>query len=434
MRPPKKFESNPFFLSQPVGTIEHMFEGERFDRHESGAFGTPPQIEPADLVDELDAILTRITRDESRAVELLTRINESEAWRHDGYSSPTAMLKHRNSMHAGAALQMVVRANAIDSTPLVGLAYARAAITSPQVDALLHARATAPEPFAAEEASLVEIALDTPLVSDLRKKLDYWLSSVAADEQAADRHIVREARSLTLSRDREMVMVKGWFDIEAGEIAMASLDPGPPAVGDTRSIAARRADQFLDIINGATQRPNLTIHVSADAFNDKPAGTSETTNGTFMTSADVRRASCDASIRRVVMGPHREPLDVGRTKRLVTPAIRAAVAARDLRCVFPGCDRPDHWCDVHHIIHWADGGSTAVDNLTLLCRHHHMLIHDACWTIKGGPGSLTFFRPDGTLLDIQARPKPKLAEPTRGSYTPGKLVAAILELNGIPDP
>lgn len=411
-----------------------MFEWERFDRVEGGPVGEPPEVEAADLVDELDAVLARITRDEARAVDLVARINQTEAWRHDGYSSPTAMLKHRNSMHSGAALQMVVRANAINSTPLVGLAYAQAAITSPQVDALLHARTIAPEPFAAEEASLVEIALDTPLVSDLRKRLDYWLNSVAEDEQAEDRQMVREARSLTVSRDGEMVTVRGWFDVEAGEMVLAALDPGPSAAADTRSTKARRADQLLDIINGATQRPNLTIHVSADSLSKTQPCTSETSYGTFVTSEDLRRAACDATVRRVVLGPRSEPLDVGRIKRVVTPPIRAAVAARDLRCVFPSCDRPEHWCDVHHIIHWADGGPTSVDNLTLLCRHHHTLVHDAGWTIVGQPGSLSFLRPDGSALE---RHRPSAPDPNASfgrSYTPGQLVAAIRRSNGLPDP
>jgi hypothetical protein len=183
---------------------------------------TPPEIEPADLVEELDAVLARITREEAKAAELLARVVETEAFRRDGYSSATAMLKHRNAMHPNAASQMVTRANNLAKAPLVSLAYSQAAITTPQVDALLHASVTAPEPFADEQAGLVEMAMDTPLVEELRKRLNYWMECVAEDEIAWQRSMVREARSLRIRRDGEMVRISGWFEAEAGETLLAA--------------------------------------------------------------------------------------------------------------------------------------------------------------------------------------------------------------------
>jgi hypothetical protein len=96
---------------------------------------------------------------------------------------------------------------------------------------------------------------------------------------------------------------------------------------------------------------------------------------------------------------------VGRTKRLVTPGQRLAVIARDLRCVFPTCDRPERWCDVHHIISWLADGPTAIDNLVLLCRHHHTLVHEAGWSLTGTPSDLRFFRPDGSELGADPPPQ-----------------------------
>jgi predicted restriction endonuclease len=107
------------------------------------------------------------------------------------------------------------------------------------------------------------------------------------------------------------------------------------------------------------------------------------------------------------MGPRSEPLDVGRRTPVVSAAIRRAVILRDRHCRFPGCDRPQTWCDAHHIEHWADGGPTTLTNLLLLCRRHHGMVHRtggfALELIDGRP---VFRRPDGTELEAAGRAPP----------------------------
>jgi hypothetical protein len=368
----------------------------------------PEELAPEDLVDELSSVFAQRDRIEARIADLLHQTGETEAFSRDGYSSLSALLKHRMSLHPGEAQRLVARANGLADTPLVALAYARGAISGAQVDTLLETRSTAVEAFDAAEGYLVELALDTPLVRDLRKKLDYWLDQVATIDLGADRNLVRDLRSLTLRRDGDMVRINGWVDIEAGERLRAELEPGPPAEGDTRSTPARRADLLIDILNGGSGRPDILVHVSAETLLAGEAGISETHTGTFLTAEEIRRLACDANLSRVVFGPESQPLDVGRTKRLVTPALRAAVCARDLRCVFLTCDRFSNWCDVHHLTHWANGGETNIDNLILLCRHHHVLVHEGGWALTGRPGDLRFFRPDGTELGSEPPPRPRL--------------------------
>jgi hypothetical protein len=80
---------------------------------------------------------------------------------------------------------------------------------------------------------------------------------------------------------------------------------------------------------------------------------------------------------------------------------------RDQHCRFPGCDRPVHWCEGHHIIPWEHDGPTNIDNLALLCSRHHHLIHKPDWHAKLLPdATLEITRPDGT---------------TRTSHPPGRL-------------
>ena len=106
------------------------------------------------------------------------------------------------------------------------------------------------------------------------------------------------------------------------------------------------------------------------------AATGEATWGAVLGPDAVRRIACDASVVRVVLDPAGQPLDVGRRTRVVPPAIRTALTVRDRGCVHPGCDRGPQWTDAHHVRHWAEGGSTSLDNLVLLCRHHHRAVHE----------------------------------------------------------
>lgn len=90
---------------------------------------------------------------------------------------------------------------------------------------------------------------------------------------------------------------------------------------------------------------------------------------------------CDAVVQRIITGPESQPLDIGRKTRIVPPAMRASLIARDRGCVFEGCDQPPGWCHAHHIQHWAQGGETSLQNLALVCDRHHTQIHIGQWRI-----------------------------------------------------
>ncbi|MDQ1642610.1 MAG: hypothetical protein QOJ90_1961, partial [Actinomycetota bacterium] len=62
-------------------------------------------------------------------------------------------------------------------------------------------------------------------------------------------------------------------------------------------------------------------------------------------------------------------------------------------CAFPGCDRPPEWTQVHHIQHWAHGGTTSLDNTVLGCDHHHLVLHQHGWTVHIGEHQLPVFTP-----------------------------------------
>jgi hypothetical protein len=200
-----------------------------------------------------------------------------------------------------------------------------------------------------------------------------------------------------------MVRVDGNLDPETGETLLAALGAVMDAESrsgdseDDRTPAQRRADALGEICRWwlygadrpmvAGERPHVTVMVGAESLAGAvpteatgsiaaSATTSELDHVGPVSPETARRLACDASVMRVVMGGRSEPLDVGRRTPVVPPAMRRAVILRDRCCRFPGCDRPHTWCDAHHVVHWANGGSTAVDNLLLLCRRHHRKVHE----------------------------------------------------------
>ena len=127
-------------------------------------------------------------------------------------------------------------------------------------------------------------------------------------------------------------------------------------------------------------------------------------SGALSDPATVRRWACDADIVPLVLGSKSEPLDIGRRSRLIPDAMRRALNFRDGGCAFPGCTRRPRRCHAHHIEFWADGGPTSLDNLTLLCRHHHQVIHHRHWRIDMIDGLPWFTPPPWIDPDRQPRP------------------------------
>ena len=155
-----------------------------------------------------------------------------------------------------------------------------------------------------------------------------------------------------------------------------------------------------------------------------------TEDGLELSPATVRRLACDADLIPIALGTSGEVLDVGRTHRLVTPAIWRALVCRDAHCAFPGCTRPPIMCHAHHITHWADGGDTSLQNMVLLCGHHHRTIHHTPWQVRLNPddGKPEFLPPPKTGHPppdwIRTRPRRRVGtarnEPTHQQARPAK--------------
>jgi hypothetical protein len=126
--------------------------------------------------------------------------------------------------------------------------------------------------------------------------------------------------------------------------------------------------------------------------------------------ATIRRLCCDGSLVAIVEDEQGTPLSVGRKTRAIPSKIRRALDARDAGCRYPGCCNT-RFVDAHHIIHWADGGETKLDNLVLLCRRHHRFLHEHGYTITHtDTNQLQFNTPNGRSVDAAHATTPIDAE------------------------
>ena len=228
------------------------------------------------------------------------------------------------------------------------------------------------------------------------------LMALAGADRALERDEAALRRLASLRRcplDNGMVRYTVQLDPEAAAVLDAALDPlaapEPSAETgrDTRLPEQRRAQALVEVCRRAaaaggaapaTTKAQVVVTIDLHELTNAVRGSGLTLTGEVLSPEATRRIACDAGLIPAVLGTSGEVLDVGRTKRLVTQGMLHALWLRDGGCTFPGCGRPPHWCQAHHVWHWCDGGPTCLGNLALLCDRHHTIVHD-----RGLTGTVT---------------------------------------------
>ncbi len=189
----------------------------------------------------------------------------------------------------------------------------------------------------------------------------------------------------------------------------------------------RLCDAFMEMIHtsssGAQAHGTTTtappyfvvVHVPLGALVDDDGEGStlagELERDGLISTETVRRIACDATVAIGVDDDVGHTMYEGRARRTPSDAQRREVMRRDRHCRFPGCSNVT-FTNVHHIVAWKPGGRTDLDNLALLCLHHHHLVHSAGWEMTGNANEeLTFTGPKGRVMT--SRPSPRWARATR---------------------
>jgi hypothetical protein len=324
--------------------------------------------------------------------------------------------------------------------PSIAAAWAAGVISSEHVDPV----ARAADRFTSEELAAVVAELDpqwgawspasiTRFVTEADRMLHPPPDPTAAE---ADSYA---SRTLSFALSGDSVLLSGELPRVEGEVVIAAIDALAERLrctADHVPPGARRADALVQLVSSAhaadllPSRGGLPVSVTVTLQQTslgEPIWT--TSRGHALTEAESRWASCDAAVTPVLVDAHgcdepgplqaetqhpgsstctpaarlaalaatmfdtRIPLDVGRTQRTATAAQRRALAVRDGGCIIPGCPIPAEACQAHHLVEWAEGGTTSVEQMTLLCWAHHRQVDLRMWTIEPRQPGLTLAGP-----------------------------------------
>ena len=168
---------------------------------------------------------------------------------------------------------------------------------------------------------------------------------------------------------------------------------GQGRMGQCLASLDRQAEQLGHLLGA------IPASLDAKALNGLEAA--QLDDGSALSMSQLARLLCDSSIARVVLSATGEALNVGREKRLFTPAQTRAVVARDRTCRYPGCSDTLAHGQIHHALPWQAGGKTNLANAILLCWHHHALVHRNMISIRHHDGGFVFTRADGSVIGIR---------------------------------
>jgi len=261
-------------------------------------------------------------------------------------------------------------------------------------------------------------------------------------EQVAEREqALRDRRYLYLSRQADgMTRLSGLLDPESAAVVREAVDGATsPRRGGPRFVSPSEQERAERITRDTRTTEQLAldalvdlVRIGGDVAPTEVIGTRTPAVQVIVAERDLRagrglahiegqtepvnintahRHGCSSGVVPIVIDPRGDVVALGRETRLYTRRQRVALAARDGGCRFPGCDRPPSWTEAHHIIPWSEGGATDLSHGVLLCRHHHLLLHNNGWRFerradqRGGPaGDLVLIPP--VTIDPEQRPIP----------------------------
>jgi hypothetical protein len=396
------------FIQYAIATVEDH----GMDHSPVPANPAPPHALSV-LEDEITELAAHLNAATYRLLRLIGEFDERGGWHGAGLKSCAHWLNWKCGIDLGAAREKVRVAHALKELPHISAALRSGRISYSKVRAMTRVATPKNEDYLLMIAAHGTASHVERLVRNYRR-----VKRTEALERDNQHHALRELSWYT--NDDGSYVIKARLSPEQGARIVQALQATSAAIREEQRdatedvsaetpIAALRADALQRIVEsylaGENVRvnggDNCTVHVHTDINTlraDGDGAESELAAGGNVSAETSRRLACDCGVVHWLEDSDGTTLNVGRRTRSIPPAIRRALNRRDGGCRFPGCTA-QHYVDAHHIHHWADGGETRLDNLLLLCRHHHRLVHEGGYRLALDPaGEPVFTTPQGERI------------------------------------
>jgi len=352
-------------------------------------------IDPGALLTCLRGTIDRL---ELQFAEIAVDFEQTEVWDDDGFNTAADWIRfncHMNSNAVWNALAVGAHeenlAESVQAMKSGEIGFAHLATMGRTAEAVGKAF---------DETHLLPLAREFS-AGKFFHKVQHYRHSLDAKAYNDEQEQLAEERSLRIgTRQDGCVLISGLLDPVGGAAVRSALEPlaQPSGAHDHRTRDQRMADALFERCTGnkpADLQVTATIETLM-ALSGAAAGEMEFSLP--LSSTSVQRIACDCSVTRVLLGQESMTIDVGRSRRVIDGALRKALRLRDQHCQWPGCERPASYCDGHHVVHWAHGGGTDLDNLVLLCKRHHRMVHEGGWQlIRTDKGKIVVIAPTITF-------------------------------------
>ena len=360
----------------------------------------PGAVALEDLEAEICSLAASLAASTGGWLRLVAEFDRRKGWAQWGIKSCAHWLAWACSVAPGAAREYVRVASALTVLPLLDAAFAAGRLSYSKVRAATRVADRVPEATLLEQALVHTAAQLERLVRAYRK-----VDGTGTTQQ-------QRRRARWFFDEDGMLVLTARLPADEGAILLAALeqaDDSAESEPDSLMALAHNSLAAGAVDSSGDDRHLLVLHADTAVLtgaSDDPEAVCRVEHGPGVDVPTARRIACDAAlvalIKSAVPG---EQLRLGRKTRKISPALRRALRIRDGGCRFPGCHRIRH-LEAHHVVHWLFGGLTDLDNLVLLCRSHHMSVHEDGFTLTpdapapdgGGPDSTgwIFRRPDTT--------------------------------------